>query len=71
MNKSKTGVSLLIGVIFRFIYTGFSLWMNVYRQKQLCSIVINQLQPKKVYRHYFTILYDFLLRPICHLPAQG
>ena len=71
MNKSKTGMSLLKGVILRFIYTGFSLWMNGYRQKQLCNIVINQLQTKKVYRNYFIILYDFFLRPSCHLPAQG
>ena len=39
-------------------YSGFWLWMNGYRLK-------------KVYRHYFTILYDFFLRPSWHLPAQG
>ena len=67
MNKSQTGVALFKRVNFSFIYTSFSLWMNGYHQKQLRSIAINQLEDKNVYRHYFTILYDFFLRPNRHL----
>ena len=68
-NKSQTGVALFKGVNFSFVYTSFSLWMNGYRQKQLCSIVIYQLEDKNVYSHYFTILNDFFLRSDLHLPV--
>ena len=57
INKSKTGVSLLKGVNFRFIYTGFSLWMNGYRQKQLYSMLLTNYSSKKftvIISQYFT-----------------
>ena len=68
-NKSQTGVALFKGVNFSFICTSFSLWMTGYRQKQLCSIVINQLEDKYIYSHYFTILHDIFLRSDLHLPV--
>lgn len=68
-NKSQTGVALFKGVNFSFICTSFSLWMTGYRQKQLCSIAINQLEDKYIYSHYFTILHDIFLRSDLHLPV--